>query len=130
MKTSQKWIFGIGTSLSLVIAATAAYAHPGQMGSGSGAGMQHGMSGGMGHDAMGHKAKGRTLEERTALHEKMRNAKTPEERQQIASEARAAMQKRAHEKGNTAPEHHGMHGGKGNGPNATPATPIAPEHKH
>jgi hypothetical protein len=45
-----------------------------------------------------------TPEERTATMEKMRAAKTPEERQQIAAATRAEMQKRAAEKGITLPE--------------------------
>jgi hypothetical protein len=51
-----------------------------------------------------------TPEERSAMHDKMRAAKTPEERQQIASANRAEMQKRATEKGITMPEHRGEHG--------------------
>jgi hypothetical protein len=92
-------------------------------------GMQHGAKGGMQHgakDGMQHGAKGGTQhggmgggaghgagqqlmtpEERTALQEKMRNAKTPEERQQIATATHAEMQKRAQEKGITLPEQHG-----------------------
>jgi hypothetical protein len=65
-----------------------------------------------------------TPEERTALQEKMRNAKTPEERQQIATTTRAQMQKRAQEKGITLPE--------GRAPRAgtTPAAPATSEHSH
>jgi hypothetical protein len=135
MKSSQKWIIGIGASLSL--AAAAVYAHPGQMGGATETGMQHGMSGGMGHGAMGHGTSApqaarqlMTPEERTALQEKMRNAKTPEERQQIAAATRTEMQKRAQEKGITLPEHRGMHGRRGAGPNAAPAAPGASEHAH
>jgi hypothetical protein len=51
-----------------------------------------------------------TPEERTAMQDKMRSAKTPEERQQIAMANRAEMQKRATEKGITLPEHSGPHG--------------------
>jgi Spy/CpxP family protein refolding chaperone len=42
-----------------------------------------------------------TPEERSAFQEKMRNAKTPEERQKLAEANRAEMQKRAQEKGIT-----------------------------
>jgi hypothetical protein len=87
-------------------------------------GMQHGMKGGMGPGAMKGGPAGpaaaqqlMTPEERTALIEKMRNAKTPEERQQIATATRAEMEKRAKEKGITLPEHRGPHFG---------ATPQAP----
>jgi hypothetical protein len=75
-------------------------------------GMEHGKSGSqhgrMGGDA-GHGAGQQLLtpEERTAMREKMRNAKTPEERQQIAAANRAEMQKRATEKGITLPEGRG-----------------------
>jgi hypothetical protein len=63
-----------------------------------------------------------TPEERTAFRDKMRNAKTPEERQQMASANRAEMQKRATEKGITLPEQRGPRG-QGSGP-------AAGEHKH
>lgn len=62
-----------------------------------------------------------TPEERSAMREKMQNAKSPEERQQIAQANRAEMEKRAAEKGITLPEHRG-HQGHGMGPNAAPAT--------
>jgi hypothetical protein len=104
-------------ALSLGVAA-AVLAHPGQMGGGMGAAMK----GGMGHGRMAGGPAGfaagqqlMTLEERTALMEKMRNAKTPEERQKLAEANRAEMQQRAKEKGITLPEHRGpgfsmMHG--------------------
>jgi hypothetical protein len=62
-----------------------------------------------------------TPEERTALREKMRNAKTPEERQQIALANRTEMEKRAAEKGSTLPEHRGPQGRN---------APANTEHKH
>lgn len=134
-------------ALSLGLAVTA-YAHPGQMGGGMGpgaqAGQQHGMQGGMGQgrmqqgmnhgggkhaqrgEAQGHGKHGSqagqslmTPEERTAMREKMRSAKSPEERQQIAAANHAEMQKRATEKGITLPEHRGPHG-HGMGPNTAP----------
>jgi len=129
MKQSHKFAVGIVASLGLGIA-VAAYAQPGQMGGGMGpqmkggmqhgaqGGMQHGAKGGTGHGPMGAGAAGHgtaqqlmTPEERTALQEKMRNAKTPEERQQIATATRAEMEKRAQEKGITLPEHRGPHFG-------------------
>jgi hypothetical protein len=110
MKRSHKAATGIVAALSLGIAA-AAFAQPGQMGDGNGphseAGMQHGKMGGMQHDKMGEKTGMRaghslmTPEERTALQEKMRNAKTPEERQRLAQATHEEMQKRAKEKGAT-----------------------------
>jgi Spy/CpxP family protein refolding chaperone len=102
MKRSHKAAAGIVGALSLGIAA-AAFAQPGGMGGGHGshhkAGMQHGAMGekagmGAGHSLM-------TPEERTALQEKMRNAKTPEERQKLAQAMHEEMQKRAKEKGAT-----------------------------
>ena len=131
MKRSHKWIVGIGTSLSLGIAAGAVYAHPGQMGGGMGpqmkGGMQHGMKGGMGPGAMGAGFAGpqaaqqlMTPEERTAIRDKMRNAATPEERQKLAEANHAEMQKRAKEKGVTLPEPRGPRAGFG--PNFGPAS--------
>ena len=138
MKQSHKFAVGVIASLGLGIAAATVYAQPGPMGGGmehgkggmqhgAQGGAQHGMKGGMGHGEMsggtaGHGAGQQlmTPEERTALMEKMRNAKTPEERQQIATANHAEMQKRAKDKGITLPEHHGPHFG---------ATPQAPATK-
>jgi hypothetical protein len=114
----------------------------GATGSGMGRGMaMHGGSSGqgrgqaMGHQEQGHQAQGRqamgqgadhagmeqiiTPEERTALMEKMRNAKTPEERQQLAQATRTEMQKRATEKGITLPEQRGPQGRAGATPGHT-----------
>ena len=92
-------------------------------------GMKHGESHAGHGKAEGHGQHGAeagqpliTPEERTALREKMRNARTPEERQQLALTNRAEMEKRAAEKGITLPEHRGPRG-RGNGP-------AAGEHKH
>lgn len=133
-------------ALSLGLAATA-YAHPGQMGSGMGPGAQQGgqhQMQGMNHGGKhaaggpqanrgegcdGAKAQGTrpqagqqlmTPDERTAMREKMRNAKSTEERQQIAQANHSEMQKRATEKGITLPEHRN-HQGRGLGPSAAPA---------
>jgi|LNFM01.1.fsa_nt_gb hypothetical protein len=110
----------------------------GGMGHGMGhGGMNHGMGGGMKHgaaqgghgDAHGQGPRGPqtgqsllTPEERTALRDRMRNAKSPEERQQIALANRAEMEKRAADKGIALPEHRGPRG-QGSGP-------AAGEHKH
>jgi hypothetical protein len=131
MKQSHKFAVGVIASLGLGIAVATAYANPGQMGGGTEhgkGGMQHG-KGGMQHGAQGGSQHGggaghgpgaqlMTPEERTALQEKMRNARTPEERQQIATATRAEMQKRATEKGITLPE------GRG------PRTGATTEHQH
>jgi hypothetical protein len=57
-----------------------------------------------------------TPEERNAYIEKMRAARTPEERLKLRDEHRAEMQKRAKEKGVTIPEPRGPGAGKGPGP--------------
>jgi len=130
MKPTYKFAAGVIASLGLGIAVATAYANPGQMGGGTEhgkGGMQHGAKGGMQHGAQGGMQHGRmgggaehgagqqlmSPEERTALQEKMRNAKTPEERQQIAAANRAEMQKRATEKGVTLHEGHGPRHGAG-----------------
>jgi len=117
MKRSRKLAVGVVAALGLGVAVAAVYAQPGPMGGGMGphmkGGMQHGMKGGMGPGA-GHGPAGQgaghalmTPEERTALQEKMHNAKTPEERQKLAEATRTEMQKRAKEKGITLPEGRG-----------------------
>ena len=154
MKSLNKTAIGIAISLTLGVA-TAAYAQPGQMGGNLGQGMQGGQHQGMQHDMKEHMQKGMnhdgakhakhseakghgehgskaaqslaTPEERSAMHDKMRAAKTPEERQQIAMANRAEMQKRATEKGITLPEHRGPQG-RGMGPNTS--APATTEHQH
>jgi len=129
MKQSYKFAAGVVASLGLGIAVATANANPGQMGGGMGPQMH--MKGGMGPGAMKGGPAGpaaaqelMTPEERTALQEKMRNAKTPEERQQIATATRTEMEKRAKEKGITLPEHRGPHFG------GTPQAPATTEHQH
>ena len=111
MRTAYR--MAVAAALGLGLAATA-FAHPGEMGGAMGAGMM----GGMGHGAMGPDAMGAaqlmTPDERTTLQEKMRNAKTPEERQKIAEVNRAEMEKRAKEKGIVLPGPRGP--GMGFGP--------------
>jgi hypothetical protein len=99
MKTAYR--VAIAAALGLGLAA-AASAHPGEMG------------GAMGPGAMGGQQL-MTPEERTALMDKMRNAKTPEERQKIAEANRAEMEKRANEKGIALPGPHGPGMGFGSG---------------
>lgn len=136
MEKSHKVVAGIIAAAGLGLAVASAYADPQGMGAGTGphamGGMQHGTTGAMGlgamgtgamgTGAMGHGAAGQgagagptalTPEEHTALAQKMRNAKTPEERQQIAAATRAEMQKRAQAKEATHPEHRGMGAGMG-----------------
>ena len=108
MKRSHKAAAVIAAALSLGIAA-AAVAEPGRMGEGHGShhksGMEHGMMGGMQHGEMGGHSL-MTQEERAALQEKMRNAKTPEERRELAQATHEEMQKRAKEKGIELPGPH------------------------
>lgn len=122
MKSSHKFAVGIVAALGLGLGAAGVIAHPGQMAEGMGQQMKGGMhdgmhaQGGMKHGSMGHAGMGAaqslmTAEERTAMKEKMHNAKTPEERQKLAVENHAEMQKRAKEKGITLPEHRGPRAG-------------------
>jgi len=132
MKPTYKFAAGVIASLGLGIAVATAYANPGQMGGGTEhgkGGMQHGAQGGMKGGMGGGAPHGAgqqlmTPEERTALQEKMRKAKTPEERQQIATATRAEMQKRATEKGITLPE------GRGPRTGTAPQAPATTEHQH
>lgn len=109
MKRSYKVAAAVAAALSIGVAA-AAFAHPGGMGSGMGGGMGPGvMHGGSAGPMAAQQLM--TAEERTALQEKMRSARTPEERQKLAIENRAEMHKRAKEKGITLPEHRGPRAG-------------------
>ena len=123
MKHSHKLVAGAVAALSLGLAA-AAFAHPGYMGGGMGHGMRGGM--GMGPGMMMHGGGGMgpygapttgqqlmTPEEHTALREKMRDAKTPEERQKLAEANHAEMEKRAKDKGITLPQGYGPRAGFG-----------------
>lgn len=75
-------------------------------------GPRHGMTGGMQPRTQASELAEQlmTTDERSALQEKMRAAKTPEERQQIAAATRTEMQKRAAEKGIALPDRAGPHG--------------------
>jgi len=107
MKFSRK--IAIGAAAVLGLAAAAVIAQPGQMGGAMG---MHGPMAGMQHGPMGGQQL-MTPEERSALQEKMRNAKTPEERQKLVEANRTEMQKRAKEKGITLPQPHGPRAGFG-----------------
>ncbi len=111
--------------------------HQGMQGHGSQnrmEGMKHGRMQGMKHGESqaghgkteGHGPRGTqggqalmSPEERSAFRDKMRNARTPEERQQLAQANRTEMEKRAAEKGITLPEHRGQGTG-----------PAVREHQH
>lgn len=145
MKQYRTTAFAAIAAAVLAVGASAALAHSGGMGEGRGQGM--GMGGGMGHGMQGmhggmgggmhggqgggmHRGGGMggagqqlmTPEERDAVREKMRAAKTPEERQALMAATRTEMEKRAKDKGITLPEHrgHGMGAGHGQDP-AAPA---------
>jgi Spy/CpxP family protein refolding chaperone len=131
MKQSHKFAVGLIASLSFGVAVVTAYAQPGPMGGGTGphmrGGMQHGMAGGT-DPGFAHRQAGSpelmTQEERSAMIERMHNAATPEERQKVIAENRAAMQKRAQEKGITLPEHRGPHAGFGPRSGTRPQAPA------
>lgn len=109
MKRNQK-IAALIVSVLGLAAAGAASAHMGGPGMGG-----WGHMGGAGAPV----AQLMTLEERTALREKMINAKTPEERFAIAQANREEIQKRAAEKGITLPAcGPGVGPGAGAGPGA------------
>ena len=102
--------------------------HPGMQGKGM-QGM-HGMQGGMAHGQMQGMGPGaargtpnaqgprgpqagqtlKTPEEQASMHEKMQNAKTPEERREIAMANRAEMEKRAADQGITHQHRGPRHG--------------------
>ena len=103
MKRTQKLVVGIGTAISLGIAALAVSADPGQMGAGMGPGT-------MRHGAHAPQAAPQLM--------------TPEER----TATRTEMEKRAKEKGITLPEPRGHHGRHGVSPSA--AAPATTEHAH
>ncbi len=126
MKRSHKVVAGIAAALALGTAVVV-FAHPGagfgpgfgpgagaRMGPGMGPGMM--MRGGFAAPMAGQQLM--TSEEQQAFIEKMRNAKTPEERQKLAEANRAEMEKRAKDKGITLPQPHGPRAGFG--PNFAP----------
>ncbi len=134
MKQYRKLAIG-ATSVGIALAAAAAFAQSGPMGGMTSMMGMHGkMSASMHGGAEGdHGAGGQlmTPQEREALHEKMRSAKTPEERLALAATTRAEMEKRAKEKGITLPEHGGMaHRGTGTGTGMQGGAPADGEHKH
>jgi hypothetical protein len=122
---SAKWrhaLIGVAVVAGLGAAALVV-AHPGgEFGPQAGfgpegmAGKAPMMHGGFAGPMAGHQLM--TPEEQQAFIEKMRNAKTPEERQKLAEANRAEMEKRAQEKGITLPQRHGP--GAGVGPNFAP----------
>ena len=142
MNFTQKLLLGIGSTLTFGLAASSLWAQavPGTGNNAQSAGPQgaqtgerHRMHRGKGRPGAGRGGLrgGRALltpEERTAFREKMRGAKTREERQQIAMATRAEVEKRAKEKGITLPERGGMRGERGgrNGRNSAPASSNTP----
>ena len=110
MKTVKKITLAIATTLGLGLAVTTVLAQQGPMGSGMGQGM---MRKGMMHahlmesnSDMKVMRELMTPAERLAMMDKMMDAKTSEERQAIATEHHAEMEKRAKEKGITLPAGH------------------------
>jgi hypothetical protein len=127
-KKWRKTLIGVAVVTALG-AAGLVLAHPGAgfgpqgFGPGGfGPGFMRGMGSGMGPPMMRGSFAGpmaaqqlMTPEEQQAFIEKMQNAKTPEERQELAEANRAEMEKRAKEKGITLPAAHGPFGGMGPG---------------
>lgn len=122
---------GAIAAAGVVLVAATAIASPAGMQGGMGAGMgmnHHGMHGQMsgpehgGGKGMGGGHQLMTPAEREALHERMRAAKTPEERQALAAATHVEMEKRAKEKGIALPEHRGSKGGMGQGPATGPGS--------
>jgi Spy/CpxP family protein refolding chaperone len=112
MKKIHAVVAGVCAGVALAVAAVA-YAQPfAGMGQGFGPGMGMGM--GPGHGPMAGQQL-MTPEERAAFQEKMRSAKTPEERQKLAEATRTEMQKRANDRGITLPEHRAPGAGFGPG---------------
>lgn len=123
MKSVNKIAISLLAALGIIATAASVHAQqtPMGMGPGMGAGMRGdmapGMHGGIGNGMMGHGMMNgqmmasnmpghhaaaqqlMTQDERTAMMEKMKQAKTPEERQKLAQANRAEMEKRAKEKG-------------------------------
>lgn len=110
MKKIHAVVAGLVAGVTLAVAAVA-YAQPF---AGMGPGFGPGMGMGPGHGPMAGQQL-MTPEERAAFQEKMRSAKTPEERQKLAEANHAEMQKRAKDKGITLPEHRGPGAGFGPG---------------
>lgn len=73
---------------------------------GMGAGGMHGQRSGAGEGGAAAQSL-MSAEERQALRDKMRSAKTPDERQRLAQENRATMEQRAKERGITLPAQRG-----------------------
>lgn len=111
MKTFKKILSGV-VLLGAVAAVAGVQAQQGPMGGRCmGDGVSPGMTQCMGHGMgpntnMSNMRQLMTDEERTAMHEKMSAAKTPEERQALRTANHAEMEKRAKEKGITLPERH------------------------
>lgn len=99
MTRAEKIFAGLVLSSGLAMTVGATYAHPGAGGQSLQQGMTGGMQRGMEHQSM-------TPQEHAALREKMRNAKTLDERQEIAQETHARMQRRATEN-QVTPSHSG-----------------------
>lgn len=110
MKSTRIITIGLVAAAGVALAATMAVAHPGGgwgPGAGPGAGRGMGMGPGMGPwmtaQGSGPLAGLFTPEVQATFQERMRNAATLEERQQIAQERRTEMQRRAAERGITLP---------------------------
>ena len=109
MKTVKKIAIGVATVLGLGLAVGAVYAQQGPFGKGQGmmrGEMMHGQMSGQNSD-MKVMRELMTPAERLAMMDKMIDAKTVEERQEIMTTTHTEMEKRAKDKGITLPAGHG-----------------------
>lgn len=111
MKTVNKIVIGVATTLGLGLGIASVHAQQGPMGNGMGPGMLRGQM--MQGQMMGQNANMKIMRElmtpteRLAMMDKMIDAKTVEERQTLMTANHAEMEKRAKEKGITLPAGHG-----------------------
>ncbi len=111
MKTVNKIVIGVATTLGLGLGIASVHAQQGPMGNGMGPGMLRGQM--MQGQMMGQNANMKIMRElmtpteRLAMMDKMIDAKTVEERQTLMTANHAEMEKRAKEKGIALPAGHG-----------------------
>ena len=106
-------VLGLGTAFTSVYAQQGPLGGMGPMGNGMGSGMMRGPM--MQNKMMRQNSDMKVMRElmtpaeRLSIMDKMMDAKTPQERQEIMTSTHAEMEKRAKEKGVTLPAGHGPH---------------------
>ena len=111
MKTVNKIVIGVATTLGLGLGIASVHAQQGPMGNGMGPGMLRGQM--MQGQMMGQNANMKIMRElmtpaeRLTMMDQMIDAKTIEERQAIMRSTHTEMEKRAKQKGITLPAGHG-----------------------